>query len=755
MLRALHREDIPIALRLLLGMLRPACMAGMMFLLVRFEPMLRCSPLAAALLTAGIAAGEHPAPLVAGCLLGALRLPLGGASLQAPVSCALALIMELLLGMLPGRRRACPLSRAAAIAGLAQLLPALAAAGFDPLPSARALACALLAACSAPFMAAALEFRPGGRLGPQAKTGLALLFGGMIAGLYRICAPAAQICAALGALTPGGGAGAVAGVALGAGGGSPGAMLGLTLGGLVCGARLFTARWQRALALAGTAAAAEIFAGGSGTAGLWAGAAGILWLLVPGEKLRALDESFHPGRVEPCCPEALSRALGADTGRRLRALAEAFGEMADGCRAPMAAPDEQELILQMRARMCAGCPGYAECWAGSDNRGVRLLCRLIGEALERVDAPPGMRVIFSDGEIPPDIQRACRRGRLIPDRLGLLLRDFAEKRRSEIKRCATGQLMSAQFDQAGEILRSLACRQEELRARIGPRLESVRAALAEAGVPGCRVLYTGPRERGICVLRSGGRWTRAQLQTAGQAAARAMGGRCLPRMRGGQLCFIPAPRLRASAGTSCQSGTAGQTCGDSHMVRMLDESRMVLMLSDGMGSGERAARESAEALRLLWRFMDAGIPRAMALETVNQQLLMRSGEDMFATIDLCILNLNTGEAEFTKLAASRSFILRRGALLNVEGGRLPLGILERVQPGTHRMRLKPGDMIVMGSDGVMEAGETAEMEAIARANAARTPRQLAETLVREAGLKAGERRRDDRTCICVRVERAG
>ena len=66
---------------------------------------------------------------------------------------------------------------------------------------------------------------------------------------------------------------------------------------------------------------------------------------------------------------------------------------------------------------------------------------------------------------------------------------------------------------------------------------------------------------------------------------------------------------------------------------------------------------------------------------MNALLLNRGGEDMFATVDLLILDLSTGEAELVKLAACPTLILRDGALRRVEGGRLPLGILEKVQPG--------------------------------------------------------------------------
>ena len=178
---------------------------------------------------------------------------------------------------------------------------------------------------------------------------------------------------------------------------------------------------------------------------------------------------------------------------------------------------------------------------------------------------------------------------------------------------------------------------------------------------------------------------------------------------------------------------------------------MAAMISDGMGSGGAAAVESGETLRLLWRFLDAGIARPLALETVNQQMLMRSGEDMFATVDMCILDLNTGVAEFSKLAACRTLILRDGGLHRLEGGRLPLGILEGVQPDVRRVKLRDGDVIVMGSDGVMELGDGMMIERIARLSAAMPAQQLAEKLVREAAIRRSRGRSDDMTCICLHI----
>ncbi|MBP3409779.1 MAG: SpoIIE family protein phosphatase [Clostridia bacterium] len=157
----------------------------------------------------------------------------------------------------------------------------------------------------------------------------------------------------------------------------------------------------------------------------------------------------------------------------------------------------------------------------------------------------------------------------------------------------------------------------------------------------------------------------------------------------------------------------------------------------------------------MWCFLDAGISRTLALETVNRRLLMKSTEEMFATMDLCILDLNTGVAEFTKFAACRTLILRGRELLQIEGGQLPLGILEGVQPGISRVRLRPGDLLVMGSDGVMEAGDALMIEHLVQKHTTCPPQQLAEILVREAGLRRARDRQDDLTCICLKMEVAG
>lgn len=734
---------------------RPAALAGMMFLLMRAQVLMGLSPLAAALLAAGLAAGDSAAALVAGCLLGAIRLPLRNVALLPLLCCAAVLAGEMLCMLIPRVKRGAPETRVSLVAGLGVLLPALIWAGGGALDSVRALACAALAATAAPLLLPALQIRRGRRrLMLQERAGALLLAGACLAGMERLLPAAAECAATLGILLlPGLGAaaGVLGGLALAAGGAPPLAMAGLALEAMLAHWRGFANRWQRALAVCASALVFRLVAGAGAPEPQWALAAALIYLLLPEAALQRIQRVAAPPRDEACEPDRIAREVTAQARRQLRALGDAFGDMAEGCAAPTDVPGEQELICEMRERLCGGCSGYEDCWNGADNHAVRFLCQLITEALDRVDAPPGMRVLFSDGEIPPDVLRICRRGRMIPDRLGLLLRDFAEKRRSEIKRCATDRLLSVQLAQAREILYDLADRQAAPVSFRGRRLEQLSAALDSAGLTDCDAAAVGLDGAEVRLSREGAPWSREEVRRASRALGRAFGGGFAPELQGDTLLFAQRPRFALETGVSCQSGVAGQVSGDSHMVRALGRGKLMLMISDGMGSGEAAQEESAETLRLLWRFLYAGISFPLALETVNQQMLMRSGEEMFATVDLCAVDLNTGVAEFSKLAASRSLILRGAELLHVEGGRLPLGILERVQPAVTRVRLKPGDVIVMGSDGVMEAGDGMVIDRLARLSASCAPEVLAEHLVREAGLRRGRGRCDDLTCICARM----
>ncbi len=170
--------------------------------------------------------------------------------------------------------------------------------------------------------------------------------------------------------------------------------------------------------------------------------------------------------------------------------------------------------------------------------------------------------------------------------------------------------------------------------------------------------------------------------------------------------FEQAKRYQTQTGIA--KLTKDVVSGDSHVAVPLKDGRYLLMLCDGMGSGEAAYRESAAAVSLVENFFKAGFDDAVIFDTINRLLQLKGSDEVFTTVDLCVLDLKTGGARFTKIGAESSFVLNSDGIMEVSPGSLPMGIIDEVKPVSAVQTLAAGDMVVMMSDGVAdEIGEDA------------------------------------------------
>lgn len=720
------------------GWERSALAGAAVAVLARVQPVDGLAPFAAAMLAAALAAGVNPILPLLGCFAGVFR---AGALSMTVLLGAAVLLAGFALCQMAGRRfqgLRIPEAAVSVLAGFAVLLPGASMAAGGAWQSLRLVCASAAAAASAPFFRAWLGVRPSRRhLMPEERTGLILFLCAAGAGFHALWPPLGMTLSMTAALTAsalGPGAAACAGLGAGASmmltGLAPLRAAGLGLCAMLAGLAPPRQRWLAPGLLSLGSLAAFLTMGVEWTDPLCALAASSAWLILP-EEWRERGAQWLSGEARGACdPDRLAMRLRGASERRLRALSDAFGELSYSYRVPVDVPDEQHLIADMRERLCENCPNYARCWVSGDNRAVRFLCQLISESIDWA-AGDCAEPLFGE-DMPPDVLRQCQRGRSIPARLGAPLEEFARKRRSELKRSQVNQLISAQFMQAQMLLQGLADAQAAPMKIRGRQAARARAALDRAGIGAGEVMaLRGARQMEIVAALQEGRWTRDLAASAAKELSRTFGRSYAPADGVGtpELRFVRRPRLQADASACCHSRQAGAPCGDSHMICELEGSRLLLMISDGMGSGEAAARESAQTLRLLSRFLAADVRRDLALETVNELMLARTDSDMFATVDMCVVDLLTGTAEFSKLSACRSLIIRNGEVLEIPGGRLPLGILEGVRPALSRAELRPGDVIVMATDGVMEALPAEELDELLLRNAHLPPDILAETVV--------------------------
>lgn len=167
-------------------------------------------------------------------------------------------------------------------------------------------------------------------------------------------------------------------------------------------------------------------------------------------------------------------------------------------------------------------------------------------------------------------------------------------------------------------------------------------------------------------------------------------------------------RFAQPEGYMIEAGVSGGSIGisgDNCTVRYLSDGKFAAALSDGMGTGSRAARDSGATVKLLGDFLEAGFDRRVAVRLVNSIMVMKSADEAFATVDMCVIDLYSGEAEFIKNGAEPSYIKRGFETEIVRAASLPVGVVRDMEIETFAHKLWGGDIIVMQSDGLRMKNE--------------------------------------------------
>ena len=198
--------------------------------------------------------------------------------------------------------------------------------------------------------------------------------------------------------------------------------------------------------------------------------------------------------------------------------------------------------------------------------------------------------------------------------------------------------------------------------------------------------------------------------------------------------------------------------GDSFSVLDIGNGRYAITVSDGMGNGLRASRESTAAVRMVSQLLKAGFDESVAVRTVNSALLLRSKEEMYATLDLAIVDLYTLQTEFLKVGSVATYVKRGRSVMAIEGDSVPIGILREIDVQTKRVALCENDLLVFMSDGILEAvSQMREPQDWVRRQLERMdgndPQVIADLLLEFAVRVGGGAIRDDMTVVCARMER--
>ncbi len=224
------------------------------------------------------------------------------------------------------------------------------------------------------------------------------------------------------------------------------------------------------------------------------------------------------------------------------------------------------------------------------------------------------------------------------------------------------------------------------------------------------------------------------------------------------LVFQEEPGYAVMTGVARTVKQEQEISGDSFSFFYEDEGEMAMILSDGMGSGEEAAKESEAVLRLLERMLSAGFKEETAIRLINSVLALRAEQKMFATLDISRINLYSGTSEFIKIGGAATF-LRRGKWIEcVEAKTLPIGMMQRVDYDFLVKKLYDGDYIIMMSDGVLDMIPKEEqvdfLQRVIGEDAKENPQVIAGRILNASLMVQNFEPRDDMTVlVCGIVKR--
>lgn len=194
-------------------------------------------------------------------------------------------------------------------------------------------------------------------------------------------------------------------------------------------------------------------------------------------------------------------------------------------------------------------------------------------------------------------------------------------------------------------------------------------------------------------------------------------------------------------------------CGDT-LMQFRAGNKYFVLLCDGMGQGEDAVAESGLVARLFKELVTAGFDKTKALGMINSALCLNADRESFSTADILEIDLESGHAEFLKVGSADSFIKRKDEITTVSSKSLPIGILEKIDAQEEKFRMKNGDMIIMVSDGVGEAGtgvlKNDWIKKIIK-NPKNTQKEMCEKIM--GGAKRRSKFSDDMSCVVIKIKR--
>lgn len=476
----------------------------------------------------------------------------------------------------------------------------------------------------------------------------------------------------------------------------------------------------------------------------------IIYVALPLSLDRKINAFFTRGS-RPAAVEGIRQSAVMRLDFASKAMEEVAGtvESVSNKLASLSAPDLSRIYRGVAEEVCPMCGLCRNCW--ESNRAETL------GSLEQLAPLLREKGRVTTADVAPALARRCARLEEVISRVNtgyweFALREGAWRRLAEIRGAVTDQFASMSglleelaedFDRFDRVETDASSRVAAVCERHGLSVRDTVCLLGQGGRMRVEILV---KDNGAKLKKQ--EWERE----IGNACGREFDHPDIMRLSDAvKITFTERTEFSVCVGTAQLACTGERLCGDAFET-FTDAGRLYAVLSDGMGSGGRAAVDGAMASGLISRLLQAGFGSDSALRMVNSALMVKSGDESIATVDIACLDLFSGHLDSLKAGAAPSFLRSMGRVSRIEKSSLPVGILRDIVFERTEDRLVDGDVLLVLSDGVLSEGlEWVEEEL--KKYPGDDMQQLADSIAHEARKRQRETREDDITVLALQIKK--
>lgn len=469
-----------------------------------------------------------------------------------------------------------------------------------------------------------------------------------------------------------------------------------------------------------------------------AAAAGALYIFLPIGKIRSETDYSDSTAVTLLCERlnfAADALAGVESG--ISAAAETLSNKYG--------TSPEKVAEKAADRVCRSCPKSMQCWGK--------YYELFRDEFERLTEQLRTGFPLTDSSMNGECAEICLNQSAVIKAITAEYSRYLsaardERKISEMRRIYTDRLMSTE-----QILRDLS-RSDfgEHPAQFSDHAAEKRAEtlLRDAGVKKPRAFVTVGGNR-LHFEAYGETEPLVDKEYLGMLLERTLGREIdVPEISGGgrlyRITTNGAAKLSARLGAFQLPKGQNSVCGDCYDSFTDADGIFYVILSDGMGTGSRARVDSAMVCSVTAKLIKSGISLSSALETVNTVMLVKSADESYATLDICRIDLNSGECTVYKAGAAATYIKSSNKLIRAALSSSPTGTGGKISVPAQRFTVSAGDVIVMITDGAVldERWLARELSSPAK------PEELSERIAK-AARSADNGKNDDISVIAVYV----